>query len=152
MAPFIIARALAVLGSLTLLAAASPLTGRLQARAASVPIGCVLAKCGLDSIGCFFDTTCRKELDCVNACSSLDEDAAFVCQVRCFAAYNSPKFAKLSSCLQKNQCMPRGAVTACPAPTNAAVLASSGINMETMKGTWWVLKGLSPRFDLFTVS
>ncbi|KAJ3314929.1 Violaxanthin de-epoxidase, chloroplastic [Blyttiomyces sp. JEL0837] len=118
------------------------------AKRASPNVGCLLLHCGGQVAACEADTTCRTGLNCLNGCSS--QANPMVCQVQCMGAYPSQKLTDLNTCIFKNQCVPKVPPSgSCPAPTNLAPVQKSGVTIDDLNGSWWVLRGLSPTYDYF---
>ncbi|KAJ3323542.1 hypothetical protein HDU76_013615 [Blyttiomyces sp. JEL0837] len=130
----------------------SALPSNLEKRAAAGPnFPCMLLHCGLDLIECGIDQTCRNGLQCVSGCSNAANPT--VCQVQCFGAYNSPHLTNINTCLFKNNCVPappQDPNAVCPTPRNLTTIQQSGMTINDLDGSWWILKGLSPTYDYFS--
>ncbi|KAJ3271388.1 Vitamin D3 receptor [Terramyces sp. JEL0728] len=102
--------------------------------------GCIALHCGIQSLGCEFDSGCKKVLDCSQACPS----GNLTCSERCVTEYGTAKFDTLTVCIQNNNC-----ITPYPHKSYTTPSTSFAFTLDQFVGKWYALYGLDPGLDYY---
>ncbi|KAJ3310587.1 Vitamin D3 receptor [Boothiomyces sp. JEL0838] len=101
---------------------------------------CIGLHCGGQALGCENDPSCKKVLDCSQACQS----GNLTCSERCVTEYGTPKFDSLTVCIQNNNCITPYPHKDYPTPTS-----SYSFTLDQFVGKWYALYGLDPGLDYY---
>ncbi|XP_072978426.1 uncharacterized protein [Typha angustifolia] len=134
-----------------------PILKNLRAKGLST-LNCMIKNCGSQILNCLFDPNCRKALQCLNACSPVDQ----VCNYRCIASYESPYLEAFSLCvLQKNNCLDLDAdIPSKPSVPPLSIFRGEKLSYEAaedlfigwlgdLEWSWRVVAGQNPAYDQF---
>jgi len=126
-----------MLRSLLSLVSLSALVVSSQAQAAKW--GCVVEHCVPALAKCMANTECRGVNSCYTKCGTNQ-----TCSYLCSLADPNQQWDDLTGCLTDNKCLVPFPSKKCFTPN-----ATSKFDLNDMKGTWWVVKGMSPAHDCF---
>lgn len=112
---------------------------------AAIPnVFCMVEHCSSQMKDCYEDSDCKNAMLCITGCGTNQ-----TCEFDCLYSYENDIFDNFMKCIVTDyKCMaippPKPPVT-CHRPTKVA----TSFDIESIKGTWYIVRGKNPIYDCF---